>query len=144
MTEDLKIIMRTYRRGSHCVFNIKAHLVLVTAYRRKAIDADILECLKKQFEDVCSVSGCCLIEFSGETDHVHLLLDLGVTVRPSDFVRRLKSVSSRYVRTHFRDRIRDKLWGNKFWSSGYCLISVGDCASIETVKKYIQNQEQPE
>ncbi|WP_290373190.1 transposase, partial [uncultured Parasutterella sp.] len=33
--------------GSHCVFNLKAHLIFVVAYRRKVISSTILERLKE-------------------------------------------------------------------------------------------------
>ena len=38
--------------GSHCVFNLKAHLIFVVAYRRKAISSTILERLKEFFRSV--------------------------------------------------------------------------------------------
>ena len=39
--------------GSHCVFNLKAHLIFVVAYRRKVISSTVLERLKEVFSEVC-------------------------------------------------------------------------------------------
>ncbi|WP_373685331.1 transposase [Acinetobacter sp. YH12049] len=34
------------------------------------------------------------------------------------------------------------IWGNHFWSPSYCVVSCGG-ASLEVVKKYIENQRTP-
>lgn len=39
--------------------------------------------------------------------------------------------------------ITSKLWGDKFWSRSYCLISVGNGIPVEIIKQYLQNQEKP-
>ncbi|MCD8513736.1 MAG: transposase, partial [Nitrincola sp.] len=41
------------------------------------------------------------------------------------------------------DHVKKMLWKDRFWSRSYCLISVGDGASTEVIKQYIQNQERP-
>ena len=58
--------------GSHCVFNLKAHLIFVVAYRRKVISSTVLERLKEVFSEVCRRDRVNLLECSGEEDHVHL------------------------------------------------------------------------
>ncbi|WP_415843740.1 transposase, partial [Vreelandella rituensis] len=35
------------------------------------------------------------------------------------------------------------LWGERFWSRSYCMLSVGDGANTEIIKRYIQNQTRP-
>ena len=47
------------------------------------------------FEEVCGKHGATLREFSGEPDHVHLLIEFSPSTRFSDLVRALKSVSSK-------------------------------------------------
>lgn len=47
------------------------------------------------FEEVCGKHGATLREFSGEPDHVHLLIEFSPSTRFSDLVWALKSVSSK-------------------------------------------------
>ena len=129
--------------GSHSVFNLKVHLVFVVAYRRKAISARILSDLHHWFSEACLYSGVELIEFSGESDHVHLLVGMKPSVRLSDLVRTLKSYSSSKIRLNHWVEIRKKLWGTRFWSRSYCAISVGDGATTEIIKRYIPQQDKP-
>ena len=41
------------------------------------------------------------IEFGGEEDHIHLLLDMHPNIMPSRFINSLKTVSSRLIRKEF-------------------------------------------
>ncbi|HIV44937.1 IS200/IS605 family transposase [Parasutterella sp.] len=66
--------------GSHCVFNLKAHLIFAVAYRRKVISSTILERLKELFSEVCRRDRVRLMECSGEEDHVHLLISYPPTI----------------------------------------------------------------
>lgn len=66
--------------GSHCVFNLKAHLIFVVAYRRKVISSTVLERLKEVFSEVCRRDRVNLLECSGEEDHVHLLISYPPTI----------------------------------------------------------------
>ena len=103
----------------------------------------ILTQMEEIFKEVCQDYNAELREFSGESDHVHLLVAISPTVRISDLVRTLKSVSSRKIRQEFSQQIRYYLWGKKFWTRSYCVISVGDGASTQVIEKYIQKQKRP-
>jgi len=54
-------------------------------------------------------------------------------------VNTLKTVSSRLIRKKFKNHLDKYYLEPIFWSRSYCIISTGE-ASIEIVKKYIQNQ----
>lgn len=130
------------RKGSHSVFSIRLHLVFVTHYRRKAINADVLAALEKMFNQVCLKMDCQLIEFSGESDHVHLLIDLHPKVSVSSLVGSLKSASGRRIKRDFPEQYSKFYSGKSFWSGSYYAASTGG-APIEKVKKYIKEQEKP-
>ena len=51
------------------------HLVFVTKYRRNIFSKIILDDLKTIFESVCKDFNAELVEFDGEKDHVHLLIN---------------------------------------------------------------------
>ena len=52
---------------------LKLHLVLTTKYRRKAITGEMLERLHAILAELLAKWDCKLIEFNGESDHVHAL-----------------------------------------------------------------------
>jgi putative transposase len=86
------------RKGRHCVFNMHVHLVFVTQYRRGVFTKEILDDLRLIFEAVCIDFESELVEFEGEDDHVHLLVNYPPKVPISKLVNSLKGVSSRMIR----------------------------------------------
>ena len=122
------------------VYDLSIHLVLVTKYRKKVINTKILTRLNEIFTATAEKWECKVTEFNGESDHVHMLIEINPKVCISTFVNNLKTVSSRLIRKDFTDHIGKYLYKDAFWKIGYCVSSTGG-ASIETVKKYIQNQD---
>ena len=122
----------------HASFKLTFHLVLVVKYRRKVIDADVLKTLEKVLRATLDKWECSLIEFNGERDHVHLLIEAHPKVLLSTLVNNLKTVSSRLVRKE-HPHLKSKFSKPVFWSRTYCLLSCGG-APLEVIKQYIQNQ----
>lgn len=127
----------------HCVYKINLHIVFVTKYRKKVITAQILERLREIFSKLCKNQKSELLEFNGEEDHVHLLVDISPDIPPSKLVNTLKTISSRMIRKEFAEHINRFYWKPVFWTGAYCVISAGG-ASLEILKVYIQNQNEPE
>jgi putative transposase len=117
--------------------------VFVTKYRRKVINADILKRLEDIFSKLCQNQKSELIEFGGESDHVHLLIDFSPDIAPSRLVNTLKTISSRMIRKEFAEHINKFYWKPVFWTGAYCVISAGG-APLEVLKTYIQNQDEPD
>jgi len=63
------------RQGRHCVFKMHVHWVFVTKYRRGVFTKAILEDLQGIFASVCVDFEAKWVEFDGEDDHVHLLVE---------------------------------------------------------------------
>lgn len=131
------------RKGSHSVFSIHLHLVFVTRYRRQVITSSILERLREVFAHVCIKTKCQLTEFSGEEDHVHLLVDFHPDNNLSSLVASLKSASSRIIQKEFKEDLMTVYNKPVFWSGSYYVASTGG-APIERVKAYIKSQEVPQ
>lgn len=66
----------TNKSSSHAVYNLKLHVVFVTKYRRKTLSPDLLEYLQTAFGEILAAWRCKLLEFGGEPNHVHLLIDI--------------------------------------------------------------------
>ena len=130
------------RYGRHCVFLMHVHLVFVTKYRRGVFTKEILEDMRGIFSSVCSDFESELVEFDGEDDHVHLLVNYPPKVAVSNLVNSLKGVSSRLLRQKNYPSIRKKLWGNALWSPSYFAGSCGG-APIGILRQYIEQQQTP-
>jgi putative transposase len=130
------------RHGRHCVFLMHVHLVFVTKYRRGVFTKDILENLRVVFSQVCADFESQLVEFDGEDDHVHLLVNYPPKVSVSALVNSLKGVSSRMIRQKRYPSIRQKLWGGALWSPSYFAGSCGG-APIALIRQYIEQQRTP-
>lgn len=118
------------------------HLVFITKYRRKVFTKKILTDLEQIFSDVCSDFESELIEFDGENDHVHLLVNYPPKVAISKLVNSLKGVSSRLIKRDHTEYISKFLWNNNFWSPSYFAGSCGG-GSIDMIRKYIEQQQTP-
>ena len=127
----------------HCVYKINLYIVFVTKYWRKVITSEILARMEEIFSRICAGQKSKLVEFGGESDHVHLLIDISPDVAPSKLVNSLKTVSSRLIRKEFAEHINKFYWKPVFWTGAYCVISAGG-APLEILKSYIQNQDEPD
>ena len=130
------------RKGRHCVYDLHAHLVFVTKYRREVFTKEILNDLRVIFAQTCLDFEAELVEFDGEDDHVHLLVNYPPKVAVSNLVNSLKGVSSRLVRKKNYSSIQKKLWGNMLWSPSYFAGSCGG-APIAVIRQYIEQQQTP-
>lgn len=93
----------------------------------------MLDELQLILEVHCEKWGVKLLEFGGESDHVHLLVEFSPTIQPSKFINNLKTVSSRLLRKMFATHLATYYWKPILWSRSYYLLSVGG-APIETLK----------
>lgn len=124
--------------NNHSVFKLSYRLVLVIKYRRKVIDDDISNRLKEIFEYISPKYNVTLEEWNHDKDHIHLLFRGSPNTEISKFLNAYKSASSRLIKKEY-PVIRKQLWKEYFWSRSYCLLTTGR-ASIEIVRKYIENQ----
>lgn len=95
----------TLKKGFRNVYDLNIHLVLVTKYRKKVITKPILNRLSEIFTATCSKWRCEVVEFNGEPDHIHLLINFPPDVEVSKLVNNLKTVSSRLIRKDFREQL---------------------------------------
>lgn len=118
------------------------HLVFVTKYRRGVFTKEILDELRPIFSSVCTDFESELVEFDGEEDHVHLLVNYPPKVAVSKLVNSLKGVSSHLIRKKDYPSIGRKLWGKALWSPSYFASSCGG-APLDIIRQYIEQQQTP-
>jgi putative transposase len=115
----------------------------VTKYRKKVINKEILDRLEQIFRDTCFKWESSVVEFNGEEDHVHLLIDYNPKVQLSKFVNNLKTVSSRLIRKEFANYVGRFYYKPVFWTGAYFVASCGG-VTLEQLKAYVQSQDIPE
>lgn len=103
----------------------------------------MLDRLKEIVTDLCQKWEVTLLEFNGETDHVHLLLDMHPNIMPSKFINNLKTVTSRLMRKEFAKHLAEFYRKPVLWTRAYCLLTTGGTA-IDAIRQYIEKQERPD
>jgi len=126
------------RSSGHTVGETNLHLQFTPAYRRDVfVDslvreltvAYVLQRAKEMKVEVAAIE-C-------GPDHLHLFVKHWKNWKIPVLAGQLKTYYSRLMRKGHKYLFEDKLWGDKFWSSGYFHRTVGAITS-ETVKKYIK------
>lgn len=110
----------------HIVFSTKHHAPFLTDDVRQELFAYMAGILKEL--------DAAPILINGTEDHVHVLCQLPRNHAPSTIIQKIKSASSRWIKTkspqleHFQ------------WQSGYGIFSVSQ-SHADSVKRYITNQQ---
>lgn len=114
---------------------------MVTKYRRRCITPEMLEQLHSISHRILEKWEGELLEFNGESDHVHLLVSIPPKSAPSALVNNLKTVTSRLIRKEFASHLDQFYKKPVFWSRSYCIITCGG-APLSVIKQYIEQQGQ--
>jgi putative transposase len=126
------------RRERNSVTDLKINLVCVTKYSQAVFSGESLDLIEKTFREVAEKMNFKVIEFNGEGNHVHALIEYPPKLSVSQIVNALKGVSSRrYGQAGYKKPHKESLW-----SPSYFATSVGG-APLEILKEYIKNQEKP-
>ena len=113
---------------------IYIHIVFAVKGRQNLIRAEIREELHKYITGIVTNRDQKLLSIFCMPDHTHLLIGLKPSISISDLVRDIKAGSSKFI----NDK---KLIKGKFsWQEGFGVFSYSR-SQIDTVIKYIQNQE---
>ncbi|MFF3873730.1 IS200/IS605 family transposase [Streptomyces sp. NPDC001978] len=141
------------RRGRHVVYNLHAHLVFVTRYRRNVFNDAMLTRCEEIMRKVCEDFGTNLIEFNGEEDHVYLLVHYppkAALSKPGQLTQESQLPSAAAGGTsrsktggEFTGRVNRAIMHGRFWSSSYFAGSCGG-TPLQVVKDYIENHQRPD
>jgi len=127
-------------KSGNAVFSLTYHLVLVIKYRQKVFESEIMiNDLKDIFNKISADFGVDIIEQECGTDHIHLLIKTRPSLDLTKYINILKGHSSRELRKKHKDFLKNKLWGDHFWSPSYFLSTSGN-VSIDILKQYVENQ----
>ena len=129
-----------YRKGFRSVYKLTAHVVLVTKYRKKAINKERLERLKVIFKETLEKWEGQLLDFNSESDHCHLIVEFKPDVQLSKLIANLKTVSSRLIRKEYPEQHQKYFYGKPyFWTGAYFVVSCGG-VTVEQLKVYVEKR----
>ena len=127
--------------GRGCVYLIQYHLVWCVKYRRKIltieIEKDLIEILNKTARD----NNFEILEYNGDLDHIHLLINCSPQHYIPDMIKALKGVSARLLMKKYGEYINEMLWGGHLWNPSYFIATVSENTEKQ-IREYIQNQKE--
>ena len=121
----------------HCVVGVNLHLQFTPAYRRDIFcDPVLIRACRRELQDIAVCLGVKLVSSAFGPVHMHIFVQGWKNYSIPYLVQRFKGASSHGLREKFWERIKGKLWGKKFWSSGYFAETVGRITS-QSMRHYI-------
>ncbi len=110
------------------------HVIFSTKERHPFLDPDTLPKLHAYLASVARNAGCETYRVGGVADHVHLAIRLSRTITIADLVEKLKTASSKWVKS------QSPTLAAFSWQRGYACFSVGP-ADLDSLCGYIDGQE---
>ena len=125
----------------HNVSVLMYHIVCPAKYRRAVFTPEVEQVLKETCLAIEQRYEITFLEIGTDQDHVHFLVQSVPGYSPTKLVRVIKSITAREI---FRriPAVKQQLWGGEFWTDGYYIGTVGQYASEEQIRQYVQKQDQ--
>ena len=121
-------------------YSLKAHIVLVTKYRKQLLKGSIADDVKQKIFDIANTRGYEIIAMEADKDHLHFLISYDTTDRVCDIVKIVKQETTYYLWQKYGSFLSKQYWKKRiFWSDGYFACSIGEVSSA-TIQKYIESQ----
>ncbi len=134
--------MLIYRKGSHCVFDIKYHIVWTTKYRKPILTIRRGTRIRELIREICQAHNVEILKGHVSQDHIHLFVSVPPQLSVSKLTQYLKGKTSRKLMQE--DKQMGKMyWGQHFWARGYFAVSSGNITD-EAITEYIKNQDEDE
>jgi len=115
------------------------HFVFPIKYRRDILTNTVSQTLKKVCQEIEKRYEIHFLEIGLDENHGHFLIQSVPMLSAKKIANVIKSITAKEIfRLH--PEVKQKLWGGKFWTSGYYVNTVGQYANESVIKKYLQNQ----
>lgn len=129
-----------YNRKNRRKYSLKAHIVLVTKYRKKLLKGIVSEEIKHQILDICRKYDYEIIVMETDKDHIHFLISYDTTDSICEIVKRIKQETTYRLWQNHSVLLSKQYWKRRiFWSDGYFACSIGEVSSA-TIQRYIETQ----
>lgn len=127
---------KEYSYEPHLVHSCQYHVIFCPKYRRPVLVDGVDKRLKEMIREKQKEYGYKIIEMEVMPDNVHLLLSVHPKIGVYNAVCHMKGYTSHALRKEF-PKLKSRL--PTLWTRSKFISSVG-AVSLETVKKYIEDQ----
>jgi putative transposase len=128
-----------YKSNNNIVYSCKYHVVWTTKYRRPVLVNGVDTRLKELIQLKATEMQCEVLELEVQPDHIHLLIEVDPQFGIHKALKRIKGATSHDLRNDSRFKwLKSRL--PTLWTNSYFVSTLGG-ASLDVVKRYIQNQE---
>ena len=127
------------RKSAHTVYKTQYHVVWVTKYRRKILNAGVSGYVRIKLLEITKLTPDIeFIEIGIDKDHLHLHMIIPPKYSVSRVVARMKSNTAKELKKKF-SFLKDVYWGTEsIWSKGYFVSTVG--IDEATISNYVRMQ----
>jgi putative transposase len=131
--------MSRFRKLSQTLWHCQYHIVWTPKYRFKILTGEVAEEVEECIRIFSLQQKSEIIVLSVQVDHVHLLVLIPPKISVSKFIEIVKGRTAIRVLNKFRNLRQQPYWGNRFWTRGYCVDTVG--LDTEMIRKYVKYQD---
>lgn len=124
-------------RTAHAVYRLNYHFVWLPKYRRDVLTGHVAERAEEIFYEMAEQYEFVIEAVKVAEDHVHIFLSAPPRYSPARIANMMKSISAKKLFEEF-PKVKQKLWGGKFWARGYYVGSSGEDVTDDVIKRYIK------
>lgn len=133
--------MANVYHGRGYVYSIQYHIVWCIKYRHKILNDKLESRLKEILTKISQDNNFNILEFNGDKDHIHLLIECTPQHYIPDIIKALKGVSARLLMKEYGIELKRKLWGGHLWNPSYFVATVSENTE-EQIRNYIKSQKE--
>ena len=124
------------KRNTMSYTNLLYHIVIRTKRSEPTIPIDHERDLYMYFFTFIKAYDCRIYRIGGMPDHIHLLVSMRSTLCLADFMRDMKTATSKFMKSHKEDFPMFDRWESEYFA---CTVSPGQ---KDAVIEYIKNQKE--
>jgi len=128
-----------YRKLSHVVYKCDYHIVWTPKYRFRVLFGEVKSLVENDIRMLCEWKGVDILEMNVQIDHIHLVCSIPPKVSVSVLMGTLKGKLAIKLFKSYPKLKEKPYWGNRFWSRGYFVTTVG--VDEEMIRRYVKYQE---
>ena len=133
------MINSKYRKLSHVVYKCDYHIVWTPKYRFRVLFGEVKSLVENDIRMLCEWKGVDILEMNVQIDHIHLVCSIPPKVSVSVLMGTLKGKLAIKLFKSYPKLKEKPYWGNRFWSRGYFVTTVG--VDEEMIRRYVKYQE---
>lgn len=129
-----------YNYTSHRVYSMKAHIILVTKYRKSILQNDIEVSMKEIMKEISRYWKFEIEAIECDLDHMHILISYNFRDRIDKIIDSIKMNSTKSIWKTYASELSKVYYRERtFWSDGAFVCSTGGVGT-DIIINYINNQ----